>query len=508
MKKLLVLTVMFASVLILSCNSGSPAENNPDKSSSLEGTWAEPVFVSDNSGIDNTAGTADDEWRKNVVTFSGNNVEHTMLRAKGPDLFNLVNTLKLTLKYTFTTGDTVTVPADAKKIDMTQVSATVTLVDGDTVTWANTVNLCGYSDWELNIPKDIAGLTGPGGTEKTNGSKSYNIFKIENNILYVGNETPVYDCTTDASRPVEFMTMGLPKRTELEGMWPDGGEIFTFDDEGADNISGTSDDEWQRQYFLVRGNMLYDVQEWALGKDADSLTTMFRAVITHTLIIGDILTKPAGAKELDMVQVSQFLTPLSEDGVAWLNNQDISGDINWQVNVAVSISGLTWQGYYIDDNGTTYYMIYKIKNDGKLYGGEGVLNEADRPTELDDEGITICKNDLLDFLPGPANTSVPDTGTSLIGTWSASDDETDVILIFTETEFTETRNGSPAFDGTYVVNTDTNTITCTYEHALDENGDYIEVDASMDFRYDVTSTSLTLYDVYSGDTYGPLTRQE
>lgn len=96
---------------------------------------------------------------------------------------------------------------------------------------------------------------------------------------------------------------------------------------------------------------------------------------------------------------------------------------------------------------------------------------------------------------------------SLVGKWSGTVGQTAIVITFTETEITETMNGEPAFAGSYEI-TGREVFTIKYTHALDENGDYVENTDSEEYGYEVTKSSLTLYEGADGDKLYTLEREE
>jgi len=84
-----------------------------------------------------------------------------------------------------------------KDIDYTVKSITVTFHTMDVVNKVNQMKYLGYSDWQVNVTKDITGA--PGISSK--GDKLYEIFRIENgNKLYIGSNEAI----GSSSRPTSL----------------------------------------------------------------------------------------------------------------------------------------------------------------------------------------------------------------------------------------------------------------------------------------------------------------
>jgi hypothetical protein len=84
-----------------------------------------------------------------------------------------------------------------KDLDYTVKSITVTFHTMDVVNKANQMKYLGYSDWQVNVTRDITGA--PGISSK--GDKRYEIFRIENgNKLYIGSN----EAMGSSSRPTSL----------------------------------------------------------------------------------------------------------------------------------------------------------------------------------------------------------------------------------------------------------------------------------------------------------------
>jgi len=97
---------------------------------------------------------------------------------------------------TFTVPRMSTTPG-VRDIDYTVKSITVTFHTMAAVNRANQMNCLGYSDWQVNVTKDITGTPGI----SSQGDKHYDIFKIEaDNKLYIGSDEAI----GSSSRPTRL----------------------------------------------------------------------------------------------------------------------------------------------------------------------------------------------------------------------------------------------------------------------------------------------------------------
>ena len=175
-----ILAAAAASLLLVSCGSD---DDKAAIGSALDGTWK----MTDSNGMINTETYSGSTLTREGID-SGSNVRY-------------VSTM------TFTAGDAVTVPAGAKKIDLTVADITMTCLTEAGVQSANAASYYGYSDWALNVTKSIAGkrrIT----TEDPEYSKTqvvYSVYKIDGNSFYHG-DSDTGDETSDAKRPTALET--------------------------------------------------------------------------------------------------------------------------------------------------------------------------------------------------------------------------------------------------------------------------------------------------------------
>jgi hypothetical protein len=93
-------------------------------------------------------------------------------------------------------------------LDLSVVSYTLTPTSASWVSQFNTNSECGYTDWTLNQPKEIAGRTCNyfGGVTPAAGSPLYTIYSIQSSVLYLGKLTSSLDGSTPEKRPTTLST--------------------------------------------------------------------------------------------------------------------------------------------------------------------------------------------------------------------------------------------------------------------------------------------------------------
>ena len=57
------------------------------------------------------------------------------------------------------------------------------------VTWVNDNSYCGYSDWELNVAKDITGKTCTHGTEWSAGTAGQGVYLLDGSKIFYDIDT-------------------------------------------------------------------------------------------------------------------------------------------------------------------------------------------------------------------------------------------------------------------------------------------------------------------------------
>lgn len=101
-----------------------------------------------------------------------------------------------------------------KDVDTTLISDQLRVETADTVTQFNNANVYGYTNWQLNVFQDVSGRAPSAGTISNQkiGQIFYNIFSIEDKILYIGDSSGKNDGYSSDKRPTQLNTVGFVKQ--------------------------------------------------------------------------------------------------------------------------------------------------------------------------------------------------------------------------------------------------------------------------------------------------------
>jgi hypothetical protein len=215
LKKIASLLGLIVFVFVLNSCDDAGSDSSSVNITELEGTWSESTFHHYSDGDDSINGNDDDQWHKHSVVVNGNNIVHSVGIAWSATLPTIPN-CQFILTASFAIGDAAITTVGAKNIDFTQISSTITPLTAFVVTDWNTKSVYGYTNWLLNVAKDIAGREASSGDgfEDANGAISYGIFQIKDDgMLYFGDDeiNPSYDGSTEAKREQALVTYGLSK---------------------------------------------------------------------------------------------------------------------------------------------------------------------------------------------------------------------------------------------------------------------------------------------------------
>ena len=149
MKNFYIILIIFFSFAIFSCAKKSDTSSTTTTTTELEGTWLTSCY---SSGSYYKLYTL-------IVTGTGVVLKKEMHHDSNCSTDN--NTQELTYS-SLSIGDAVTYDNGTKTgayFSMIFSGATETPNSSYDVTWVNDNSYCGYSDWELNVAKDITGKT-------------------------------------------------------------------------------------------------------------------------------------------------------------------------------------------------------------------------------------------------------------------------------------------------------------------------------------------------------------
>ena len=146
MKNFYIILIIFFSFAIFSCAKKSDSSSS-SSTTELEGTWLTSCFSSGSYYVIDT------------LTVSGTGMEYKSERHADSSCSSDNYTQEFTYS-SLSIGDAVTYESGTKTgayFSMTVSGVTETQNNSYEVNWAN--GYCGYSDWELNVAKDITGKT-------------------------------------------------------------------------------------------------------------------------------------------------------------------------------------------------------------------------------------------------------------------------------------------------------------------------------------------------------------
>jgi len=145
----------------------------------------------------------DGDLKNQIATFifSGDTVKIERIDYQDKNCNTKFSSLILTCTFIIS-GESDIIPG-AKNLDYTVISVAAKFHQKVGVNLVNQMNFCGYSDWQVNITKDITGA--PGINSK--GDKLYDIYKIEDgNKLYLGSNEAVGTATRPTSLRAFYAT--------------------------------------------------------------------------------------------------------------------------------------------------------------------------------------------------------------------------------------------------------------------------------------------------------------
>lgn len=110
---------------------------------------------------------------------------------------------KVEITGTYILGGKLSASSSAEKIDMTLAVLEFTPLDSSVVSTLNSMSFCGYSDWAINVGKDVTGRTCDSSPMPSAGDVSYDIYYISilDGSLNFGSHDASHDGTSDSQRP-------------------------------------------------------------------------------------------------------------------------------------------------------------------------------------------------------------------------------------------------------------------------------------------------------------------
>ena len=169
--------MLFFSFAIFSCAKKDDSSSTTS-TTELEGTWVASCFSSGSY------------YKIDTVTVSGTGMVYKSEMHADSSCSTDNNTQEWTYS-SLSIGDAVTFESGTKTgayFSMIRSGATETPNSSYDVTWVNDNSYCGYSDWELNVAKDITGKTCVGTTIISANTKLLSLYKNESsNTIQLGS---------------------------------------------------------------------------------------------------------------------------------------------------------------------------------------------------------------------------------------------------------------------------------------------------------------------------------
>ena len=177
MKNFYIILIIFFSFAIFSCAKKDDSSSTTS-TTELEGTWVASCFSSGSY------------YKIDTVTVSGTGMVYKSEMHADSSCSTDNNTQEWTYS-SLTIGDTATYESGTKTgawFTMIFSGATETPNSSYDVTWVNDNSYCGYSDWELNVAKDITGKTCVSSTIISANTKLLSLYKNESsNTIRLGS---------------------------------------------------------------------------------------------------------------------------------------------------------------------------------------------------------------------------------------------------------------------------------------------------------------------------------
>ena len=177
MKYFYIVLILFFSFTIFSCSKESDSSTS-STTTEIEGTWLTSCFSSGSY------------YKIDTVTVSGTGMVYKSEMHADSSCSTDNNTQEWTYS-SLSIGDAVTYDNGTKTgayFSMILSGATETPNSSYDVTWVNDNSYCGYSDWELNVAKDITGKTCGSSTIISANTKLLSLYKNESsNTIQLGS---------------------------------------------------------------------------------------------------------------------------------------------------------------------------------------------------------------------------------------------------------------------------------------------------------------------------------
>lgn len=179
---------IFAVLSLVACSQKKEEANEP--SESMEGSaWSTGCVDTGQSVYD-----------KRTANFTGGSF--TIVSTMYADSACSTGYIKMEMAGSYVISGVVSETTNYVGLDETISSINLTLLDATLVSYYNANSYCGFTNWAINVAKNIAGLTCDGSTISAAGTTGYDIYYASNGILNFGLYDASHDGMSTATRPV------------------------------------------------------------------------------------------------------------------------------------------------------------------------------------------------------------------------------------------------------------------------------------------------------------------
>lgn len=196
-------TLALAFVGLSACGSDSKksdeiAQKGDEYDSALSGTWLSACTPVGPLGLIPLAGERE-EMAVNALTDVTKTVHHFDDKGCASPLYNQA------IIGTYAEAGDSDKAAGAKNLNITVHKSTITPVSAAGVANLNDVKLCGATDWQLNVAKDVTGAD-CGGKSFAEGVVVFDVYKVDGSSLFLGKSSFFRDGSSAEQRPTALDT--------------------------------------------------------------------------------------------------------------------------------------------------------------------------------------------------------------------------------------------------------------------------------------------------------------
>ncbi len=251
-------------------------------------------------------------------------------------------------------------------VEMTQFLFTPHLTSK--VITLNSEQECGYTNWEVNVTKDVTSCY------KKDFQPYKHIFSLENDTLIWGDENQVAsDGYPDALDFTDVWTRYSGQIEEVRPSLPD--EFYSLDDlNGSWQLVG--DDFLGTYPITISHTQPSTINELRMA--GFSSDVYIEDIVSATVIGGKTMGEDNHlVKIIEQTFLNRTITVRSQDDIDLVNSNALCGYTDWEINETKSVGYCEKQEPYTD------YTIYFIENNILYFGDKSVLGSDGYPDALD-----------------------------------------------------------------------------------------------------------------------------